>query len=149
MDDGNEKQGGMETILAAWMKMATDFWGGAIEKMTPRESDDDASDRLKRGYEDSWKTALHTWQSLTKAASDPGSVAGLSKGIRALPELQMKMMMSAWSGFLQMQHQWLERSADIVESAGVVGPDSGDREGLGMVSDLYEKEIRPYLNIPA
>lgn len=149
MGDGNEKQGGMETLLAAWMKMATDFWGKSINQMAPQDSDEAASDGLRGGWDDSWKTALHTWQSLTKAASDPASVAGLSQGIGGLPEFQMKMMLSAFSGFLQLQQKWLERSADIVESSGSLGLDYRNQDGLGLFSEFYEKEIRPFLNIPA
>ena len=123
MNKTKQESTGAETLLAAWLKTATEFWGSMASTWANEpdpaaisdEADNDAEsekDATQRAQE-SLQSALKTWLALSSLMSDPGTLDAQLKGVHGLPEVLTRLVQSGWNGYFQLQQQWFQRAEMI------------------------------------
>ncbi|MGD8229033.1 MAG: poly(R)-hydroxyalkanoic acid synthase subunit PhaE [Desulfobacteraceae bacterium] len=152
MNEKGQEGSEPETLLAAWMRSAADFWGsmaqmwpgvaGAFEKASAPPKGD------KGRMQESWESALRIWQTFSSSFAEPEAVDNLSKGISALPEILMKVTKTGWDAYFQMQQQWMERAGRIGKSTEAYKFENIDQEAFRSWLEIYDKEFRQFLKVP-
>ena len=152
MNEKGQKGPGAETLLAAWMKMATDFWGSMAQMwpgVTGISETPNAPPKGDKGrMQDSWESAVRIWQTFSSAIAEPGAVYNLSMGIHALPEVLMKMTKTGWDAYFHLQQQWMERLGRIGKSTEAYKFENLDQDAFRAWLESYDKEFRQFLKVP-
>lgn len=144
--DGNQTA---DTLLSAWIKSASDFWGSMLHnwpKFSP--SGDGSSAKGKSRTQESFETVFHSWQTFSSVAGDPGAMNAFSNLGRALPDLLSKMVQGSWRSYFYLQQQWLDKIGSIDQSSRAFNFDSLDEEVFKAWTEIYEKEFRQFFYIP-
>jgi len=135
------------------MKSTTEFWDSIFHTwsdMTPygkprnSTSHDDPGSRTQT----SMNAVLKNFQVFSKAILEPEVMNSLMKGTGAMPEILLKLEQSAFSGLLQLQQKWIERAGRLGKSSEAFKFEDLDENAFRAWSDIYEKEIQRFLNIP-
>jgi len=152
MSDKQEEKTGPESLLEAWMKTSADFWESAYQGLADsvEKSGRSQASGVMPGARalESWESAMKTWKAMSSLMGEPASVESLTDGIRAFPEILMKLVKPTWGGFLRMQQEWAKRAARIGESTAAYKFENLDQEAFKVWAELYEKEFRHFLEIP-
>ena len=148
MINSNENQTA-DTLLSAWIKSATDFWGSILQSWPKHGTavDGSATGEKSRAQE-SFETVFNSWQTLSSVAGDPGAMEAFSNLGRAMPELLFKMVQASWRSYFYLQQQWLEKAGRIGESTRAFNFDNLDKEAFKAWTEIYEKEFRQFFYIP-
>ncbi len=152
MNEKREEKSGPETLLAAWVKSATDFWGSMAhmwlrtdgkgeQPPIPPEGD-------KSRMQETLESTMKSWQILSSAMREPETMDTLFKGINTLPEIVTKMTKAGWDTYFRMQQQWMERMGRIGSSAEAYKFEDLDQETFKAWKEIYEKEFRQFLQVP-
>jgi class III poly(R)-hydroxyalkanoic acid synthase PhaE subunit len=155
MNETKQENAGAETLLAAWLKTATEFWGSmartwANEPDTSATSDTAATsekDAAQRAQE-SLQSALKTWLALSSVMSAPGTLDAQLKGVHGLPEVLTRLVQSGWNGYFQLQQQWFQRAERIGKTTEAYKFEKLDQNVFALWNELYEKEFRQFLHLP-
>ena len=152
MNEKGQKGSEPETLLAAWMKSATDFWG-SMAQMWPgvtgiSETPNGPPKGDKGRMQESWESALRIWQTFSSTFAEPGAVDNLSMGIHALPEVLMKMTKTGWDAYFRLQQQWMERLGRIGKSTEAYKFENLDQDAFRAWLEIYDKEFRQFLKVP-
>ena len=152
MNEKGQEESGPETLLAAWMKSATDFWGSMSQMWTglatPSETQTAPTKGHKGRMQESWESALKIWLTFSSAFAEPGATDNLSKGINTLPEILMKTAKTGWDACFQLQQQWLERIGRIGKSTEAYDFENLDQDTFRAWLEIYDKEFRQFLKVP-
>ena len=108
MNKTKQESTGAETLLAAWLKTATEFWGSMASTWANEpdpaaisdEADNDAEsekDATQRAQE-SLQSALNTWLALSSLMIDPGTLDAQLKGVHGLPEVLTRLEQAGVTG---------------------------------------------------
>jgi class III poly(R)-hydroxyalkanoic acid synthase PhaE subunit len=155
MNTTKQENTGAETLLATWLKTATEFWGSMARTWaqgpeasaasgTTAASEKDASERVQ----ESLQSALKTWMALSSVMSDPEALESQLKGVHGLPEVLSKLVQSGWNGYFQLQQQWMERAERIGKTTEAYKFENLDQNAFALWNELYEKEFRQFLHLP-
>lgn len=152
MNEKGQEGAGPETLLAVWMKSATDFWG-SMARMWPGVAEvSDTPTAPQRGdkgrLQESWQSTLKIWQTFSSALAEPGAANNLSKGINTLPEILMNMAKTGWDAYFHLQQQWMERIGRIGKSTEAYKFENLDQEAFRAWLEIYDKEFRQFLKVP-
>jgi len=138
-----------DTLLSAWIKSATDFWGSILQSWPKHGTDVDGSATGEKSRaQESFETVFSSWQTLSSVAGDPGAMEAFSNLGRAMPELLSKMVQASWRSYFYLQQQWLEKAGRIGESTRAFNSDNLDKEVFKAWTEIYEKEFRQFFYIP-
>ena len=152
MEQEQQEKTAPESLLAAWIKSAADFWmssakswpeaAGAFKPATAFQTAD------KGRTQESWQAGFRMWQALSSALSEPGTLDAYSKGVSNLPDIVTKMVQTGWNGIFQLQQYWLERVGKIGQRGEAYQFENLDQQAFKAWSETYEKNFRQFLNIP-
>ena len=139
-------------LLAEWIKAATQIWTSAA-KFQPKPGADAGQSEPDQGATDgraqeTWNASFTAWQAAASAMGDPTFWSAFLKGSNAMPEMMFKIANSGWESFLQLQRQWLEKAGTAGETTQAYDFDHLDEDFFKIWSEVYEKELRQYFNIP-
>jgi class III poly(R)-hydroxyalkanoic acid synthase PhaE subunit len=155
MNETRQENMGAETLLATWLKTATEFWGSMARTWANGPDTSAASDTAATAENDaaqraqeSLQSALKTWLALSSLTSDPGTLDSQLKGVHGLPEVLSRLVQSGWNGYFQLQQQWLERVARIGKTTEAYKFEKLDQNVFALWNELYEKEFRQFLHLP-
>ena len=152
MNEKGQEESGPETLLAAWMKSATDFWGSMAQMWTGVATSSEMPTAPPKGdkgrMQDSLESALRIWQTFSSAFAEPGAADNLTKGINTLPEILMKTAKTGWDGCFQLQQQWMERIGRIGKSTEAYKFENLDQDTFKAWLEIYDKEFRQFLKVP-
>ena len=155
MNETKQENTGAETLLATWLKTATEFWGSMARTWanvsdTSATSDSAAASEKEaaKRAQDSLQSALKTWLALSSVMSDPATLDAQLKGVDSLPEVLSRLVQTGWNGFFQLQQQWLERAARIGKTTEAYKFENLDQNAFTLWNELYEKEFRQFLHFP-
>jgi polyhydroxyalkanoate synthase subunit PhaE len=141
-----------ESLIATWLKSATDFWMSTAQVWSQASAASNPSEgaaaKDKSRSEEALQSALKIAQVMFLAMSQPGTADALARGIGALPEVVLKMAQTTWDGYFYLQQQWLERSANIGRQTEAYKFEELDQQMFQVWNDIYEKNFKQYLNIP-
>jgi len=148
MNEQQQKNKGPESLLEAWMKSSTEFWGSMASKW-PGASGTASS---KRGdpvrVQESMDSALRMWQALSSSLSDEGTWDSLLRGINSFPEILTKMIQTGWDRYFQMQQQWMEKTGKIEKRAEAYKFEDVDQDAFKAWNEIYEEEFRKFFYAP-
>ena len=139
-------------LLAEWIKAATQMWASAAkfqpqQGQTTGQTDPHENDAPGRTQE-SWDVSFKAWQAAAAAMGDPTFWGAFLKGTNAMPEMMFKIANSGWEGFLQIQRQWIEKAGKTGKKTQAYDFDQLDKGFFKIWSEVYEKELRQYFNVP-
>ena len=138
-----------DTLLAAWIKSAADFWGSTLQSWSKYDTTGDGSSTGEKSRtRESFETVFNSWQTLSSVAGDPGAMGAFSNLGRAMPEALSQMVQASWKSYFYLQQQWLEKGSRIGESSHAFNFDNLDREVFKAWTEIYEKEFQQFFHIP-
>ena len=147
-----DEQKGNQTansLLSAWIKSSSDFWGSMLQNWTASSlAEEDSSPGAKSRTQESFKTVFNSWQTLSSVAGDPGAMEAFSNIGRAMPELLSQMVQSSWKSYFYLQQQWLEKAGRIGDSTQAFTFENLDEDMFKAWTDIYENEFRQFFYIP-
>ena len=137
------------TLLSAWIKSATDFWGSTLQNWTKYSAAGDGSSTGEKSrMQESFETVFNSWQTVSSVAGHPGAMDAFSNLGRALPEVLSQMVQASWKSYFYLQQQWLEKGGRIGESSRAFNFDNLDKEVFKAWTEIYEKEYSQFFHIP-
>lgn len=138
-----------DTLLAAWIKSAADFWGSTLQSWSKYDTAGDGSSTGEKSRtRESFETVFNSWQTLSSVAGDPGAMGAFSNLGRAMPEVLSQMVQASWKSYFYLQQQWLEKGSRIGESSHAFNFDNLDKETFKAWTEIYEKEFQQFFHIP-
>jgi class III poly(R)-hydroxyalkanoic acid synthase PhaE subunit len=159
MDDKREDIAGPQRMIEAWLRTATDFWTAALDPWSgpavpQADAEKTTGPAFKAGTGETGRTqeALaaiqKTWRTLSSAMEEPQTLQSLFTGIGTMPEVMLRLAQTGWTGFLNLQGQWLEKAARLGQTTTAYNFDNLDAEAFHAWSAIYEKEFKQLLTIP-
>lgn len=152
MADKDEQTSGPDSLLEAWTEASREFWAASLRawpaNISPQQGEKPSDSNSKSRSQESWETAMRTFQAFTSVMGDPGVLESTASGINKVPEVVLKVLKPAWEGFFQLQRDWLERAARIGKSTEAYDFGNLDQEAFKAWTEIYEKEFRQFLKIP-
>ncbi|MBU2645623.1 hypothetical protein KKI24_13020 [bacterium] len=130
----------MNTLVSTWMKMTTDTWGEMSKTA--------GSNQRPSRSQDSLDSILKTWRMVSSAISSQDNLNAQLAGIGELPNVLLKLAQASVEGVSRFQERARERLDRAADHHGLFNPDSFDDSFFDDWKQLYETEIRKYLNIP-
>jgi class III poly(R)-hydroxyalkanoic acid synthase PhaE subunit len=136
--------------LAAWMKMATDFWSAAGRMWLSSGPDAAAAKGAIPGgrVQDILASSGKLWGAAAKALGEPGAMEAALKGLKTAPELSMRLLQISIEGVFEIQKRWAERLQKLGAGSEPYSFSDLDSDFLSRWTDIYKKEFQQFLNIP-
>ena len=140
----------MNAILSTWMKMSNNSWGDMNNVFTPfSESKKGAGNKQRTSRsQDSLDSILKTWRMVSSAMNRPDSLNANISGIGELPAILIKLAQTSVEGITRFQNRVQEKMTQAADHRGLFDIDGFDEGFFGDWKQMYEQEIRKYLNIP-
>jgi class III poly(R)-hydroxyalkanoic acid synthase PhaE subunit len=155
MNETKQENTGAETLLATWLKTATEFWGSMARTWANGPNTSTASDtaaasekNAAQRTQESLQGAIKTWLALSSVMSDPDNLDAQLKGVHGLPEVLSRLVKFGWDGYLELQQQWLQRVERIGKTTEAYKFENLDQNVFALWNELYEKEFRQFLHLP-
>jgi class III poly(R)-hydroxyalkanoic acid synthase PhaE subunit len=152
MDHEQQEKTGPESLLAAWIESANDFWRAAAKYWPEAAGASKPGASFQPGAEsrarESWQSGLKMFQALISALSEPGAMDAFSRGINSLPDIVLGMAKTGWDGYFQLQQQWMERVGKMGQRSEAYQFENLDQGVFKAWRETYEKNFRQFLNIP-
>ena len=132
-----------------WPQAMTSFWSNML-KTIPANADagQDAQMATKNRFLEQWQTNLNLMKSYLQMMNAPENTSTTAKSMTALPEIILKMAKSGWDASFQLQKNLVEKTVKIGQRTEAYNFDNLDHETFRALADIYEKEFRPYLQVP-
>ena len=151
MNQDQQEKAGLESLLGAWMKASTDFWGSISEMWQTGETSRTStasSESAQSRPQELWASTLDMWQTMVSSLSEPETMGSVSRGITTLPEIAIKMAQTGWESFFHLQQQWLSGLGKVGERIEPFQFENLDRDVFRSWLEVYQKDFRQFLNIP-
>ena len=149
MTEKMQGDGAAQPLLELWMKTTSAVWQNALQnwaKTVGMEQKTDPDQKTRN--QESLEAIQKAWQTLSSVMEEPETVQSMLGGISAMPEVALKLIQTGWQGVLNLQQQWIEKAARVGQSTPAYKFENLDQEALQAWTDLYEKELRQYINVP-
>jgi class III poly(R)-hydroxyalkanoic acid synthase PhaE subunit len=149
MNDRTETVAGPESMLSAWMKMATDFWGPVMKQWTETlaPGEDQPEGPLTRSKA-SWSSYLKSLTALSASMGESGSADALLKGIGVMPDILMRLLEGAWNSTFTLQRQMIEKAGRMGDSVEAYHFEGLDQETFKAWAEIYKEEFQQFLQVP-
>lgn len=155
MNDKEQNATGAQSLIEAWIKTSSDFWGSTLNAWTDMEKTqkatetDPAAETFEAGRtQEALEAIQKTWRTFSSAMEEPETLKSLFAGIGTMPDIMIRLAQSGWGGFLNLQGQWMEKASRLGESTRAYDFDHLDAEAFHTWSEVYEKEFKQLLNLP-
>jgi class III poly(R)-hydroxyalkanoic acid synthase PhaE subunit len=149
MNDRTETVAGPESMLSAWMKMATDFWGPVMKQWTAAlaPGEDQPEGPLTRSKA-SWSSYLKSLTALSASMGESGSADAALKGIGVMPDVLLRLLEGAWNSTFTLQRQVIEKAGRMGESVEAYNFEGLDQETFKAWAEIYKQEFQQFLQVP-
>lgn len=149
MNDRSEAVPGPESMLSAWMKMATDFWGPVMKQWTTALDPVDGQPEgpLTR-TKASWSSYFKSLTALSASMGEGGSADAVLKGIGVMPDVLLRLLEGAWNSTFTLQRQMMEKAGRMGESVEAYKFEGLDQEAFKAWAEIYEQEFQQFLQVP-
>jgi class III poly(R)-hydroxyalkanoic acid synthase PhaE subunit len=149
MNDRSEAVAGPESMLSAWMKMATDFWGPVMKQWTTALDPVDGQPEgpLTR-TKASWSSYIKSLTALSASMGEGGSADAVLKGIGVMPDVLLRLLEGAWNSTFTLQRQMMEKAGRMGQSVEAYQFEGLDREAFKAWAEIYEQEFQQFLQVP-
>lgn len=149
MNDRSEAVAGPESILSAWMKMATEFWGPVMKQWatTLDPGEGQAEGPLTR-TKASWSSYLKSLAVISASMGKSGSADAVLKGIGVMPDVLLRLLEGAWNSTFTLQRQMMEKAGRMGESVEAYQFEGLDQETFKAWAEIYKEEFQQFLQVP-
>jgi class III poly(R)-hydroxyalkanoic acid synthase PhaE subunit len=149
MNDRSEAVAGPESMLSAWMKMATDFWGPVMKQWTTALDPVDGQPEgpLTR-TKASWSSYIKSLTALSASMGEGGSADAVLKGIGVMPDVLLRLLEGAWNSTFTLQRQMMEKAGRMGQSVEAYQFEGLDQEAFKAWAEIYEQEFQQFLQVP-
>lgn len=139
-------------LMSVWLETAQQFWEAAggltgVDQKT-QNADDNSDSKSSSRTQESLEAVMKSWKTATEMAKDPDIAERLSKGFKTTPDLLLRMAESGWDTYFKLQQQWVEKMGRIQGSSKAYQFDHLDQETFQAWTDIYTKELSPFLKMP-
>ncbi len=149
MDDTESTNADPQATLLEWLRTANLFWAGSSRSAGGSSSSGPAAQMgSERVSPEVLSSIMRTWGTISSAMSEPSALDALYRGLAIVPDMISNVLLSGVQGFLSIQGQLMEKMANLGSRPEAYSFKHLDQEALHAWSDLYEKELRRYFNIP-
>ncbi|MFY9940558.1 MAG: poly(R)-hydroxyalkanoic acid synthase subunit PhaE [Desulfobacterales bacterium] len=149
MNDRSEAVSGPESMLSAWMKMATDFWGPVMKQWTTAlDPVDGQSEGPLTRTKASWSSYIKSLTALSASMGEGGSADAVLKGIGVMPDVLLRLLEGAWNSTFTLQRQLIEKAGRMGESVEAYQFEGLDQEAFKAWAEIYEQEFQQFLQVP-
>ena len=138
-----------EAFVAEWMDAARGLWESmaTLGADPPRPFGIPGKNQQEKMWK-SWETGRKMVQSMTAWFSRPEAVEEMQKGLDAVPDLLTGLARRSMESHMELQRQWMDRAAMAGRDTRACGFGDIDQETFRFLRELYEKELRKFLEIP-
>ena len=91
---------------------------------------------------------MKTYHALSSAMSEPSAMDSILRTARILPDITTTLLITGMKGYFALQQQIIDKIGRIGNSVDSYHFDAIDQETLRAWSEIYQKEIRQFFNIP-
>jgi len=151
MVDNREDPLGMTSLVDAWIKSVSDYWGsmggqGNVSQPFPAPWAlmTDKNNKTQATI----TAALRNWQSIAGAMTTPDSISALLKSSGAMPEMLLRFAQTSMGGFWQMQQNMVERLGRMSTVASAYEFQDIEENFFRLWTDMYEKEFKQFFLVP-
>ena len=149
MDNTKKTSEDPQALLQEWLKNANQFWSGVTKSaediMQTQHSGQKGSERSQH---EALYSIMKTWGTISSAMSEPSAMETLYRGMAIMPDIISKIIQSGIRGYLKIYGNFLEKMVKLGQRTDAYSFDNLDQESLRVWSDIYEKEIHRYFNVP-
>lgn len=140
------------SLLDAWMRafgelvsMTSRFGASTPDTYgMPEEAQVKKDDKLR----DSISAGARLWSTYASVLNEPHVMQALLQGSAVIPDLTMRIARSGLQGYLDIQRQWMEKTAKAGRRTEAYRFEPLDENVFRTLSEIYEREISPLLKAP-
>lgn len=152
MDEQQTEQNGTASMMSAWMKSVTDSWNTmgqmwlvASKTMTESDTPTNGNGSDPLGLMGSF---LKSWSGFASTLSAPDSIQSGMNGVGSNLESILQLTQTRVENYLDLQRAWMEKLGKTQDGAKSYNMKNMNQDFFKNWHDLYETEIKQYLNIP-
>lgn len=137
-------------IVTVWMKNTNAMWE-TMAKAYPtddNETDANTGNGPPNRLQEKFAANFRLWQATAKTMEESETVEALFKGLQAIPDASTRLLNNSIENVTKFQGRWLKYIEKNRNTAGAYHLDDHDSDFFNQWTDLYEKEIQHFLNIP-
>lgn len=150
MDETQNSAADPQALLMEWLKTANRFFSGPAKKADASSPSENAGQKANdRVATEALTSIIKTWGTISSAMSEPSAMDALSRSMAILPDAVSHVIQSGLRGYLQVQNQFMEKMTTIGQSTEAYSFDNIDHDTVKIWSDIYQKEMQQYFNIPS
>lgn len=138
----------LQTMVTEWLKAAGRFWGETGREDGGPADDDRRSKQTERISVEAYAAMMKTYHALSSAMSEPSAMDSILRTARILPDITTTLLITGMKGYFALQQQIIDKIGRIGNSVDSYHFDAIDQETLRAWSEIYQKEIRQFFNIP-
>ncbi len=148
MNENEHTMPDLQTMVMEWLKAAGRFWGETgREEAGP--ADGDGRPRQAESFStEAYAAMMKTYHAVSSAMSEPSAMDSLFRTTTILPDITTTLLVTGMRGYFALQQQIVDKIERIGNSSDSYRFDTIDQETLRAWSEIYQKEIRQYFNIP-
>ena len=150
MDETHGAAADPQALLMEWLKTANSLFSGPTKKQDVSSTSENTG---KKGNErvttEALSSIIKTWGVISSAMSEPSAMDSLYRSMAILPDAVSHVIQSGLRGYLRIQNQFMEKMTTIGQSTEAYSFDTIDHDSVKIWSDIYQKEVQRYFNVPA
>jgi polyhydroxyalkanoate synthase subunit PhaE len=138
----------MESPWNNWLQSSNALFESLMKMAPPMEAFSPKAGGAPNRLVDSLEAMAKRWQTASSAFNDPKMAEAILQGGNALPEIFMKLIKAGWESSALLQQKVVEKVGKIGQKTEAYKFDNLDQDILKAWKEIYEEELRQYLNIP-
>jgi len=138
----------MEAPWENWFKTSNDLLASLMKTTSSMAAFAPKTEGAPNRFLDSLDMMMKRWQSASTAFNDPQMAEAILQGGSTLPEMFLKLAKTGWESSTRLQEKIIEKAGKIGQKTEAYKFDNLDQDLFKAWKDIYEEEIRQYLNIP-
>lgn len=138
----------LQTMVMEWLRAAGRFWGEPGREDGGPADEEGRSRQAERFSIEAYAAMMKTYHAVSTAMSEPSAMDSLLRTTTILPDITTTLLATGMKGYFALQQQIVDKIDRIGNSTDSYRIDNIDQETLRAWSEIYQKEIRQYFNIP-
>ncbi len=148
MSENEHTMPDLQTMVMEWLRAAGRFWGEPGREDGGPADEEGGSRQAERFSIEAYAAMMKTYQAVSTAMSEPSAMDSLLRTTTILPDITTTLLATGMKGYFALQQQIVDKIGRIGNSTDPYRIDNIDQETLRAWSEIYQKEIRQYFNIP-
>jgi hypothetical protein len=138
----------LQTMVMEWFKTVGRFWGETGQEDGSPTDEDGQPKEAERLSIEAYAALMKTYHAFSSAMSEPSAMDSLLRTTTILPGITTTLLATGMKGYFALQQQIIDKIGKIGTRTDSYRFDAIDEETLRTWSEIYQKEIRQFFNIP-